>query len=53
MCEAGCTEWGIPDSLVPGTVGYHPNPRIFGNHLVGVSSVGHRSVCLGLPCKGL
>jgi hypothetical protein len=47
MCEAGCTEWGIPDSLVPGTVGYHPNPRIFGNRLVGVSSVGHRSVCLG------
>jgi hypothetical protein len=47
MCEAGCTKWGIPDSLVPGTVGYHPKPRIFGNRLVGVSSVGHRSVCLG------
>jgi hypothetical protein len=47
MCEAGCTVWGIPDSLVPGTVGYHPNPRIFGNRLVGVSSVGHRSGCLG------
>jgi hypothetical protein len=47
MCEAGCTVWGIPDSLVPGTVGYHPNPRTFGNRLVGVSSVGHRSVCLG------
>jgi hypothetical protein len=46
MCEARCTVWGIPDSLVPGTVGYHPNPRIFRNHLVGVSSVGHRSVCL-------
>jgi hypothetical protein len=40
MCEAGCTRWGTPDSLVPGTVGYHPNPRIFGNRLVGVSSVG-------------
>jgi hypothetical protein len=52
MCEAGCTKWGSPDSLVPGTVGYHPNLRIFGNRLVGVSSVGHRSVCFGLPCKG-
>jgi hypothetical protein len=28
------------DSLVPGTVGYYPNLRIFGNRLVGVSSVG-------------
>jgi hypothetical protein len=52
MGEARCTKWGIPDSLVPGIVGYHPNPRIFGNRLVGVSSVGHRSVCLGLPSKG-
>jgi hypothetical protein len=51
MGEAGCTEWGIPDGIVPETVGYHPNPRIFGNRLVGVSSVGHHSVCLGLPCK--
>jgi hypothetical protein len=40
MCEAVCTRWGMPDSLVPGTVGYHPNPRIFGNRLVGVGSVG-------------
>jgi hypothetical protein len=40
MCEAGCTGWGMPDSLVPGTVGYHPNPRTFGNRLVGVCSVG-------------
>jgi hypothetical protein len=40
MCKAGCTEWGIPDSLVPGNVGYYPNPSIFGNRLVGVSSVG-------------
>jgi hypothetical protein len=47
MCEAGCTVWGIPVCSVPGTVGYHPNPRIFGNRLVGVSSVGHCSVCLG------
>jgi hypothetical protein len=30
----------MPDSLVPGTIGYYPNPRIFGNHLVGVGSVG-------------
>jgi hypothetical protein len=30
----------MPDSLVPGTVSYHPNPRIFGNRLVGVGSVG-------------
>jgi hypothetical protein len=52
MCEAGCTAWGILDSLVPESVGYHPNPRIFGNRLVGVSSVGHHSVCLGLPYKG-
>jgi hypothetical protein len=47
MCEAGCTVWGILDSPVPGTVGYHTNPRISGNRLVGVSSVGHRFVCLG------
>jgi hypothetical protein len=40
LCEAGCTRWGIPDSLVPGTVGYYPNPRIFGNRLVDVSYVG-------------
>jgi hypothetical protein len=40
MCEAGCTRWGMPDSLVPGTVSYYPNPRIFGNRLVGVGSVG-------------
>jgi hypothetical protein len=31
---------GIPDSLVPGTVSYYPKPRIFGNRLVGVSSIG-------------
>jgi hypothetical protein len=40
MCEAGCTRWGMPDSLVPGTVSYYPKPRIFGNSLVGVGSVG-------------
>jgi hypothetical protein len=40
LCEAGCTRWGMPDSVVPGTVGYYPNPRIFGNRLGGVSFVG-------------
>jgi hypothetical protein len=40
LCEAGCTRWGMPNSLVPGTVGYHSNLRIFGNRLVSVSSVG-------------
>jgi hypothetical protein len=40
MCEAGCTVWGMPDSLVPGTVSFDPKPRIFGNYLVVVSSVG-------------
>jgi hypothetical protein len=39
LCEAGCTRWGMPDSLVPGTVGYYPNPRTFGNRLVAVGSV--------------
>jgi hypothetical protein len=40
LCEVGCTRWGMPDSLVPGTVGYYPNLRIFGNRLVGVAFVG-------------
>jgi hypothetical protein len=40
MCEAGCTVWGMPDSLVPETISFDPKPRIFGNRLVGVSSVG-------------
>jgi hypothetical protein len=40
MCEAGCTGWDMPDSLVPGTVRFAPKPRTFGNGLVGVSSVG-------------
>jgi hypothetical protein len=40
LCEAGCTRWGMPDSLVNGTIGYYPNPRIFGNRLVGVGSIG-------------
>jgi hypothetical protein len=53
MCEAGCTRWGIPDSLVPGTASYYPKPRISGNHLVGATSVGAPLRCLGLPCKVL
>jgi hypothetical protein len=40
MCEAGCTVWGMPDSLVPGTVSFDPKPSISGNRLVGVSSIG-------------
>jgi hypothetical protein len=40
MCEAGCAGWDIPHSLVPGTVRFSPNPKTFGNRLVGVSSVG-------------
>jgi hypothetical protein len=40
MCEAGCTAWGMPDSLVPETVIFDPKLRTFGNHLVGVRSVG-------------
>jgi hypothetical protein len=30
----------MPDSLVPETVSYYPNPRNFGNRLVVVGSVG-------------
>jgi hypothetical protein len=30
----------MTNSLVPGTVRYYPKLRIFGNHLVGVSSDG-------------
>jgi hypothetical protein len=40
MCEAGCTVWGMPDSLVLGAVSFDPKLRTFGNRLVGVSSVG-------------
>jgi hypothetical protein len=36
MCEAGCTVWGMPDSLVPRTVRFDPDPKSFGNHLVVV-----------------
>jgi hypothetical protein len=40
MCEAGCTGWDMPDSVVPGTVRFDPKSRIFGNRRVGVNSVG-------------
>jgi hypothetical protein len=53
MCEAGCTGWDMPDSLVPGTVRSAPKPRNFGNRLAGDSSVGaplhvFRSILQGL-----
>jgi hypothetical protein len=51
MCEAGCTVWDMSDIPVPGTVSFGPKPRIFGNRLVGVSSVRAPLMCLGLPCK--
>jgi hypothetical protein len=51
MCEVGCTRWGMPDSLVPETVGYHPNPRILGTVWSVSAQLGYRSVCLGLPCR--
>jgi hypothetical protein len=53
MCEAGCTWWGMPDSLVPGTVGYYPNPRIFGNRLVGVGSIGAPLCVFRFTLQGL
>jgi hypothetical protein len=36
MCKAGCTVWGMLDSLVPGTVRFDPKLRTFGNRLVVV-----------------
>jgi hypothetical protein len=53
MCEAGCTRWDMPDSLVPGTVRFAPNPRILGNLLVGVSSVGAPLRVFRSPLQGL
>jgi hypothetical protein len=47
MCEAGCTRWGMPDSLVLKTVSNYPNLRILGNYLVGVGSVGNYLVGVG------
>jgi hypothetical protein len=40
MCETRCTMWGMSISLAPRTISYYPKLRIFGNRLVGVSSVG-------------
>jgi hypothetical protein len=42
----------IPDSLVPGTVSYYPKTRIFGNSLVGVSSVGAPLLVFRSTLKG-
>jgi hypothetical protein len=51
-CKAGCMCGGMPDNLVPRTVRFDPKLRILGNCLVGASYLlGHRSVCLGLPCN--
>jgi hypothetical protein len=44
---------GIPDSLVHGTVSYYAKPRIFGNRLVGVSSVGAPLGVFGSTSQGL
>jgi hypothetical protein len=43
----------MSDSLVPGTVRFDPKPRIFGTAWLVSALLGHRSVCLGLPCKGI
>jgi hypothetical protein len=53
MCEAGCTGLDIPDSFVLGTVRFAPNPRIFGNRLVGVSSVCAPLRVFGSTLQGL
>jgi hypothetical protein len=42
---------GMPLSVVPRTVSFDPNPRIFGNCLDGCPRGGHPTVCLGLPCN--
>jgi hypothetical protein len=41
----------MPDSLVPRTVSFDPKPRTFGNHLVGVSSVGAPLRVFTSTCK--
>jgi hypothetical protein len=53
MCAVGCTLWGILDSLVPRTVILTPNQRFLGIAWSVSARLGHRFVCLGLPCKGL
>jgi hypothetical protein len=52
MCEAGCTVWGILDSLVPRTVILIPNRRFLGTAWSVSALRGHCSVCLGLPYNG-
>jgi hypothetical protein len=42
---------GIPDRLVPGTVISIPNRGSMGTVWSVLTLLGHRSVCLGLPCK--
>jgi hypothetical protein len=51
MCKAGCTVWGIPDSPVPGTVGYYPNPRIFWEPFGRCQLCGAPLRVFRLPCK--
>jgi hypothetical protein len=41
---------GMPVSIVPRTVRFDPNPRIFGTAWMVVLT-GQPTVCLGLPCK--
>jgi hypothetical protein len=53
MCEVGCTEWGIPESLVPRTVISIPNQGSTGTVWSVSALLGHRSMCLGLRCKVL
>jgi hypothetical protein len=53
LCEAGRIGWGMPDSLVPETVSYYPNPRIFGNRLVGVGFVGAPLCVFRFTLQGL
>jgi hypothetical protein len=44
---------GILDSLVPGTVKSIPNRGSMGTAWSVSGLLGHRSVCLGMPCKVL
>jgi hypothetical protein len=41
----------IPDSLIPRIVISIPNRGSMGTALSVSALLGHRSVCLGLPCK--
>jgi hypothetical protein len=42
---------GMPSNLVPRTVRFDHNPRIFGNDLGKLSLRGQPTMCLDLPCK--